>query len=266
MFLIQNRYVRCFNLRRRRDGPLFRGRYFAGLIESDAYWYAVIHYIDANPVEAGLADSAAQYPWCSTSYFLPRRASKWLVDDEVGTCVREIHESHLPRPNFGILEEMIESRLTARHDGPDPLDDLVRGAPRAAFEKMRRRAELADGSIVGIRLAHPETLLRFLRRRRRRRPLLVVEGARKGLDAWPILEVGILMEAAGLSGREAAALTDTPQSTVYRRSRLHEQALSKNVRYAAEAFWIVTKAVREDLGAQILESGGRHRRPRFKAD
>lgn len=45
-------YTQRFNHYTNRDGPLFRGRYKAILIEKDSYLTQVSRYIHLNPVEA----------------------------------------------------------------------------------------------------------------------------------------------------------------------------------------------------------------------
>ena len=45
-------YTQRFNRAHRRDGPLFRGRYRAIVIEPEEYFMAVARYIHRNPVDA----------------------------------------------------------------------------------------------------------------------------------------------------------------------------------------------------------------------
>jgi REP element-mobilizing transposase RayT len=72
-------YTQRHNRRRETDGPLFRGRYRAQLIEDGEYLWIVSRYIHRNPIEAGLCASAADYRWSSYAYFLRRRgAPVWL--------------------------------------------------------------------------------------------------------------------------------------------------------------------------------------------
>jgi REP element-mobilizing transposase RayT len=54
---VQNQYVRRFNRRRRRDGPLVRGRYFSRRVRTDRYRRCVVGYIDRNPVTAKIVTS-----------------------------------------------------------------------------------------------------------------------------------------------------------------------------------------------------------------
>jgi hypothetical protein len=72
-------YTQRFNRLHQRNGPLFRGRYKAILIDADVYLVAVTRYVHLNPVEAGKADDPKNYPWSSHRYYLrPRGAPRWL--------------------------------------------------------------------------------------------------------------------------------------------------------------------------------------------
>ena len=77
-------YTQRFNRAHRRDGPLFRGRYQAIVIEAEAYLASVIRYIHLNPVQAKLVQSPEAYRWSSHArYLTPRSAPSWLGVREV---------------------------------------------------------------------------------------------------------------------------------------------------------------------------------------
>ncbi len=58
-------YVHYFNTKYRHSGTLWEGRYRATLVDPQAYLLAVAHYIEANPVRAGLVSHPAEYDWSS---------------------------------------------------------------------------------------------------------------------------------------------------------------------------------------------------------
>jgi putative transposase len=59
------RYVRHVNARYRRTGTLWEGRYRAAPIDAEDYFLACCRYIEQNPVRAGMAAHARDYPWSS---------------------------------------------------------------------------------------------------------------------------------------------------------------------------------------------------------
>lgn len=62
---IDGLYTQRSNRRRRRDGPLFRGRYKAILVDTDMYLWQIVRYIHLNPVRAGLVTDPGAYAWSS---------------------------------------------------------------------------------------------------------------------------------------------------------------------------------------------------------
>lgn len=77
-------YTQRYNRRHKRDGPLFRGRYKAILIDGDEYLLAVARYIHHNPVAAGLSRSPEGYAWSSCSLYLkPGGRPVWLDADQL---------------------------------------------------------------------------------------------------------------------------------------------------------------------------------------
>lgn len=74
-------YTQRYNRRKRTDGPLFRGRYKAILIDEDAYLLEVGRYIHRNPAEVkGSNDNAlSSHRWSSyPSYINETAAPDWL--------------------------------------------------------------------------------------------------------------------------------------------------------------------------------------------
>jgi REP element-mobilizing transposase RayT len=58
-------YAQWFNHRHDRVGHLFEQRYWSRLLETESDVLAVVRYIIANPVRAGLCEEAAEWPWSS---------------------------------------------------------------------------------------------------------------------------------------------------------------------------------------------------------
>ena len=72
-------YTQRFNRSHGRDGPLFRGRYKAILVEESEYLAAVIRYIHLNAVAAGIVKMPEDYRWASHRYYRQTKgAPSWL--------------------------------------------------------------------------------------------------------------------------------------------------------------------------------------------
>lgn len=77
-------YTQRFNRSTGRDGPLFRGRYKALLIEHDAYLLQVSKYIHLNPIEANIAKNPLDYKWSSYSVYAGKgKQCEWLHTKEI---------------------------------------------------------------------------------------------------------------------------------------------------------------------------------------
>jgi len=59
------RYVRFINLRYKRRGTLWEGRFRSAIIQSDAYLLTCYRYVELNPVRAHMVTHPAAYPWSS---------------------------------------------------------------------------------------------------------------------------------------------------------------------------------------------------------
>ena len=72
-------YTQQLNRLLRTDGPLFRGRYKAILVDADSYLTQVSRYIHRNPLEAALVERLVDYRWSSYPRYLgKRRSPPWL--------------------------------------------------------------------------------------------------------------------------------------------------------------------------------------------
>lgn len=118
---INGLYTQRFNRHAKTDGPLFRGRFKAVLVQEDGYLLQLTRYIHRNPIEVRrpLVERLEDYPWSSYPAYLNRApAPDWLnreqsyrllghrgrysqyrsyvergVDEEVGTFYGKAHWS-----------------------------------------------------------------------------------------------------------------------------------------------------------------------------
>lgn len=72
-------YTQRHNRHHKKDGPLFRGRYKAILVQEDEYLTHLIRYIHLNPVQADLTEDLSKYPWTShRDYLKGQDQAPWL--------------------------------------------------------------------------------------------------------------------------------------------------------------------------------------------
>jgi len=72
-------YTQRYNRRHHRDGPLFRGRYKAIVVDEEPYLLSVVRYIHRNPIEAGVVRGLDRYPWSSYRMYMGKeKRPQWL--------------------------------------------------------------------------------------------------------------------------------------------------------------------------------------------
>lgn len=133
-------YTQRYNRRHGRDGPLFRGRYTAILVEEEPYLLAVARYIHQNPVGAGLARSPEAFEWSSCRlYSSEGKETLWL---ETGQLLGRFPRHNRRAAFLTFMRWAVEEPV------------------RAFYESGRR------GPVLGSR-----QFIKRLRRRVRKRPL-----------------------------------------------------------------------------------------------
>ena len=113
---INGAYTNYFNVKRKRFGHLFQGRYKAILIEADAYAQELSRYIHLNPVRADIVSRPEAYQWSSyLDYIGERKSPEWLqtafilefFDKGKDACTKY----------QGFAEDLIEREYTSPLDG-----------------------------------------------------------------------------------------------------------------------------------------------------
>ncbi len=164
---VNSAYTTYFNIKRKRSGHLFQGRYKSIVIEKDAYLLEVSRYIHLNPVRAGIVQKPEDYALSSyRSYLLPKEET--IVSREL--IWRMISRSRKEAP--ARYREFVESALIEAP--PNPFDKVYAGAilGRAPFIKdilnrmadMIPKNETAQKRVLSSTLGLDE-IIRFLSRR-----------------------------------------------------------------------------------------------------
>ena len=79
---INSAYTTYFNIKRKRSGHLFQGRYKSILVEVDEYAKELSRYIHLSPVRAKMVKTPEEYQWSSYSYYADKKKTpEWLYRD-----------------------------------------------------------------------------------------------------------------------------------------------------------------------------------------
>ena|SRR3990167_4548801 len=79
-------YTQSYNRMKKTDGPLFRGRYKAILLDEDSYLLSLSRYIHRNPIESKkpLVVALEDWPWSSYPAYINKiTAPEWLTCDTI---------------------------------------------------------------------------------------------------------------------------------------------------------------------------------------
>jgi len=242
---IQHEHTRRFNRRRGRDGPLYRSRFTSKHVDSFAYRSLLVHYIDSNPVEAGMVEAPPLHLDGSASWYVRDRGPVWMertwIEGEVQRRTRKDRYDPADYPRtFGApltagVRRMIERRLRHPARDLDPIDDLLARAPADVTLWLVERARLADGIGPGIPLTDAAESLEFLREERAREPAWSVRPTRESANGWDLLEIGLLRSLCGATYAELAELCQCSASWLCSRHTRHALALERDPEYARRA-------------------------------
>lgn len=169
---INGAYTTYFNVKRKRVGHLFQGRFKAILVEADAYAAELSRYIHLNPVRAWIVKRPEDYPWSSyRSYIGQSRVAEWVKTDfilgyfgqrgaEAGASYRTFVEELIDKEYESPLQAAIGAAVlgtadfiemvTAKHIGtrrPErDVPALRHLASRPSLEEILRVVGVAFGS------------------------------------------------------------------------------------------------------------------------
>jgi REP element-mobilizing transposase RayT len=255
---VLNDYVRWFNRGRKRDGPLFRGRFRSRPVDSLEYRRRLVRYIDSNAVLARLVPTPVLYPHGSARRYACSRGPIWLerswIEEDVRQRRRESrYDPQLYVAAFGdpispSLARVIERRIESGARSPDPLDDLLDATPERVLDWMRRKVALADGTCLGLPVCDPADIVEVLAAERALRPDWRLPPLSARCGVWQILEVALLRELCGASLAEIGLHIDLSDQGALRAYRHHVRALSELPEYAEVAGRLAALAIARCYG------------------
>lgn len=114
MLHINGAYTNYFNIKHKRRGHLFQGRYKAILIEADSYAGELSRYIHLNPVRAGLIEMPEKYKWSSYRFYLgSKNKPAWLKTDFIFSYFEG--DGTIPEKKY---QDFVNAKLYGECDSP----------------------------------------------------------------------------------------------------------------------------------------------------
>jgi REP element-mobilizing transposase RayT len=153
-------YARYFNIRHKRRGHLFQGRYKAIVCQQDAYLMVLMSYIHMNPVRAKLVASPQQWQWSGHQDYLGK-VKEPIIDRGVVTELLGQGSAGMKKYQHcisdGIGREYMDDLHPAENSpflGSDTfVDSFIRGTddgkPKKSIEELT--LEIAKRNGVSVR-------------------------------------------------------------------------------------------------------------------
>ena len=143
-------YTQRHNRLKRTDGPLFRGRYKAILIDSDQYLLPLSRYIHRNPIETKKPSvkPLSRYPWSSyPSYIDEQEPLDWLYRELIYDVLGEARKYTGYRT---YIEQGVEKELQAFY-GKGKIAAVLGDKAFRARALKKNRVPMADESRANIK-------------------------------------------------------------------------------------------------------------------
>lgn len=119
---INGSYTTYYNVKRKRAGHLFQGRYHAILVEAGAYALELSRYIHLNPVRAGIATRPEDHLWSSYIHYIDgRNQPDWLQASPILAYLSQKEADARRR-----YQEFVQDKLGSSY--PSPLKMAAAGA------------------------------------------------------------------------------------------------------------------------------------------
>jgi len=257
---IQNRYVRMFNRRRKRDGTLVRARFGSKPVKTVRYREVLVRYIDRNPVKAGIVVDPAEYPYGSARCYAAASGPPWLERSWIERVVREEtgdsdYDAARYREVFPIadgpqFDGLVARRIACPGDDEDPLDDLYGAAPASVRAWMHRKAALADQTKPGVPVVGAASVMRCVRRAAESCGPWSVHWGRKRRTGWAVAQAVLLRDLAGATYAEVTRLCGASPHFWRKTYEQHAARLDSEPEYAARLLALIQQILVDCLGSR----------------
>lgn len=268
MRVVENTYSRRFNRLRKRDGPLVRARFFSKPVRSRGYRFAVVSYIDLNPVRARLVSRPEDYEFSSARSHMFPVGHPWLERGWISSILRERQArgqvlSEAYREVFGCSDssaaqasaELVEQRMRSAAE-LDPLDDLIGAKPAAIRAWLASKARLADGHRINLPVCTPQVLQRALNSDAKERGAWYVEDQSEVFRGHVLARIALLRELCGATWPEIARAAGVPVGRARRLGEAHSRLVGTSAAYAVRVSGIAQQAMQSIMDrGRVLRRG-----------
>ena len=131
------KYVRYINHTYKRTGTLWEGRYKASLVDSDAYLFTCMRYIELNPVRAKMVNHPGEYSWSSYACNASGKDDVLVQPHPLYTALdkkaeqrqfsyRELFRAHLESEDIHAIRDALNQQLVLGREGfKDRIEEMT---------------------------------------------------------------------------------------------------------------------------------------------
>lgn len=246
--MIQGPFAGWFNHVFDHKGHVFGGRFKCFRISDNRYLFAVVRYIDRNPMEVRPGLDPLQYgPGSARLHVQENLRPLWLEGSLIDACLQgELRQGHdrpeAYRRTFGLGQEglrsssLIEARLQHAVEHGDDLSSLWSASPAEWISWIRTRGPVGGGATPPVPVADTRSVIESVEVRRLAAPGAALPSERgPAVSVWPVLQCGLLRDLGGMRWAGLAATVGVNESTVRERYARHRRAVLLDAPYAALA-------------------------------
>jgi len=209
---INGAYTTYFNIKRKRAGHLFQGRFKAILVEADEYATELSRYIHLNPVRAGIVARPEEYQWSSYRNFIGQgKTPDWLktgfILDYFGNGATEAGKKYR-----GFVEDLIGNEYESPLQGTVGSSILGSAGFIEEITEVHVKTKEADKNIPALRQLtsrpSPEEIVNAVKN-------ILVENEKLARQA----SIHICHKYSGVGLREIGSLFDVGETAIVEASR-----------------------------------------------
>lgn len=156
MHYINGSYTTYFNIRRKRSGHLFQGRYKALLVDRDRYLLELSRYLHLNPVRARLVERPEEYPYSSYQSYIGQDEEDIVHRDLLWGMISQ-DGRHAPQK----YKRFVEDAMGVEIESPlkEVLGGVILGGEEFRGEVLNR---VADKDLESKEVSHRRALKKTL--------------------------------------------------------------------------------------------------------
>ena len=150
---LEGEFAEYYNLRKKRSGAFWGGRYWCTMVETGHYVRNCMRYIDLNMVRAGIVSHPADWKWCGYQELVGERERYRLLDMAEVVSLWDCDTVSDFRAQYRrTIEEALEKRLLGRE--PWWTESIAVGSEtivKHVGEETQRRPELCYEAVTPSR-------------------------------------------------------------------------------------------------------------------